>query len=119
MNLLMTHDRYRELGGTAGEQAFTARMLLTQAEFRKLSGNALPEQDTLEICIMMMQNAYEAEERAQTSTTVSSYSNDGVSVSYAAAASPASYVLDALAKVRGIFSGAGVPIQGLGVWHRA
>lgn len=119
MKLLMTYERYKEIGGNASEQEFTARMLLTQAEFGKLSGGALPEQGILETCIMLMLDAYDAEYRAQTSANVSSYSNDGVSVSYAAAASPENHVIIALAKVGTIFAAAGVPLRGLGVWHRA
>ena len=117
---MMTYERYKELGGTADEMAFDMRMKLTEAQFLKLSGGALPDEKTLELCVMLMLNAYEDEFRANTSQHVSSVSNDGVSVSYArSTASGSQYVQDALAKVRVLFCGAGIDTRGLGVRHLA
>lgn len=116
--MLMTYERYQELGGTLEEQHFNAYIRLTEADFQQISGGVLPDAETLEICCMMMLTAYDKSANLPVMSRATSFSNDGVSMSLALTETAQSIKRDALRDVRKLFAAAGVRTYARGVLLR-
>lgn len=81
MNQYLTYQEYRSIGGTADESAFP--LLERQARARLdywTQGRIDDVDDDIRLCITLIVNALDSVQRSEQAVT--SFSNDGVSVSF-------------------------------------
>lgn len=116
--MLLTYEKYREMGGELPEQSFDYYEILSEADLKAIGGGILPDDvKTIEICMLAMINAYEAADKVSSDGVVSGYSNDGVSVSYKNDTTSLEVVETARNRIKSVFASFGISAF-LGVRHR-
>lgn len=115
--MLLSYERYKDLGGDMPENQFLLYENIAEAELYAIGNGALPITPTVEACMMIMLDAYEASDRMRSTGTAQSYSNDGVSVTYAYTETPNNLLDLARERVKLLFQRDGVT-RYLGVRHR-
>lgn len=116
--MLLTYEKYQALGGELPEQTFDYYEILSESDLNAIGGGILPDnENTIQICMLAMINAYEAADKVSSAGVVSGYSNDGVSVSYKNDTSSLDILETARNRIKSIFASYGISAF-LGVRHR-
>lgn len=115
--MLLSYEAYKAFGGTLPENQYTVYEKLAEAHLYNIADGALPDTETVEACMYILINASTQADEISTKGTATSYSNDGVSVSYQRTETSQSLVQSALDKVAMLFQNSGVR-RFLGVYHR-
>lgn len=80
----ITYEQYRALGGSADTSAFPRLVRLARKKLDYWTQNRIVETDEdIQLCMALLIDAMDKADRGQ--KDIASYSNDGVSVTYAAA----------------------------------
>lgn len=114
--MLISYEKYVELGGELSEPNFNIYEALSEAELNSIADGALPDVPLTESCMMIMINAYYSSDNMPLESRATSYNNDGVSVSLATQETPESILELARSRVKLLFSNAGIK-KYLGVLH--
>ena len=115
--MLLSYEKYQELGGTMPENQFLIYENIAEAELYAIGNGALPIAQTVESCMMIMLEAYGKSDNMISAGTAQSFSNDGVSVTYSYTETPRSMLDLARERVKLLFQRDGVT-RYLGVRHR-
>lgn len=84
MNQYLTYQQYVSLGGTAERSAFPLMECRARVKLDYWTQGRIKDVDCeIMLCMTLIINALDSVQKASQSGTVSSFSNDGVSVSYA------------------------------------
>lgn len=114
----MTYERYQELGGTLPAAKFELYKSLSEYYISTLTRGEKLDAKVAEACMMLLIGAYEQSDSLRSSGSTSSYSNDGVSVSYQQYNNPDSILVLAMDRVAMLLANAGVRRRSLAVRHR-
>lgn len=117
--MLLSYSTYNDLGGTLTMEEFTLYEMLAEADLKSVANGELPDVETVEACMMMMITAYTTADGNASNGVATSYSNDGVSVTYAQTASSDDIISTAKSRLRSIFASKGIRTKSLAVMHRA
>ena len=115
--MLLSYEKYKELGGILSENQFLIYENLSEAELYAIGDGALPGSITTQSCMMVMIDAYSKSDNLIARGNAESFSNDGVSVTYKYTETPSSLLDLARERVKLLFQKGGVT-RFLGVRHR-
>lgn len=115
--MLLSYEKYTEMGGTLPENQFLLYENLSEAELKAIANGALPDTPTVESCMLLMIDAYEKSDNMPAESRATGFSNDGVSVSLAVTETSESILETARNRIAMLFSNAGIR-KFLGVRHR-
>lgn len=117
--MLLAYERYLELGGTLTLTEYPAYEMFAESDLKTFASGNLPDSGIVETCMMIMINAYVKADEISMNGAKTSYSNDGLSVSYSQSESSSEITNTALSRVKSIFAANGIKPKSLAVIHRA
>lgn len=115
--MLLNYDDYVSMGGTLAQAEYAPYEALSEAELYDIADGALPDTDTVKSCMYIMVSAYQKSDSLTETGKATSYSNDGVSVSYTSYVTPDDLLNTARDRIKLLFANAGIR-RYLGVLHR-